>query len=83
MHTEDFDMTWEEKGNLMPPRMPQGIIVFLIVPTSEKLPILYPITPLKGAPRLRAHAPLNWITLHAPLAHRKVEASSPRIRVTN
>ena len=43
----------------------------------------YPVTPLKGAPRLRAHAPLNGITLHAPLTYRKVEASSPRIRVTN
>ena len=44
---------------------------------------LYPITPLKGAPRLRVHAPLNGITLHAPLTRRKVEASSPRIRVKN
>ena len=41
------------------------------------------ITPVKGANRLRAHAPLNGITLHAPLTHRKVEVSSPRIRVTN
>ena len=32
---------------------------------------------------LRAHAPLNGITLHAPLTYRKVEASSPRIRVRN
>ena len=43
----------------------------------------YPITPLNGAPRLRAHAPLKEITLHAPLTSRKVEASSPRIRVKN
>ena len=41
----------------------------------------YPITPFKGAPRLRAHALLNGITQHAPLTRRKVEASSPRIRV--
>ena len=44
---------------------------------------VYPITPLKGAARLRAHAHLNGITLHAPLTNRKVEASSPGIRVTN
>ena len=27
----------------------------------------YPITPVNGAPHLRVHAPLNGITLHAPL----------------
>ena len=42
---------------------------------------IYHITLLKGARRLRAHAPLYGITLHAPLTHRKFEASSPRIRV--
>ena len=44
---------------------------------------IYHITLLKGARRLRAHAPLYGITLHAPLTHRKFEASSPMIRVTN
>ena len=38
-------------------------------------------TPVKGAPCLRAHAPLNGITLHAPLTRRKVEASSTMISV--
>ena len=41
-----------------------------------------PYYPVKGAPCLRAHAP-NGIILHAPLTRRKVEASSPRIRVKN
>ena len=42
---------------------------------------MHPIPPDKGAPHLRAHASLNMIKLHAPLTRRKVEASSPRIRL--
>ena len=43
----------------------------------EKQFDFYPITPVKGTPRL------NGITLHAPLTRQKVEASNPRVRVKN
>ena len=41
----------------------------------------YPIPPDKSASSLKVHWPLNGITLHVPLTHRKVKTSRPRIRV--
>ena len=41
----------------------------------------YPSTLIKGAPNLRAHAPLYGIKLHAPLTRRKVQTSRSKMRL--